>query len=52
MLQAMLLAHLLGDYVLQNDALARWKSRSLWGVAAHGAVVTACTTSPFFSSFR
>lgn len=43
MLQAMLLAHLLGDYVLQNDALARWKSRSLWGVAAHGAVVTACT---------
>jgi hypothetical protein len=38
----MLLSHLLGDYVFQTDALARWKSRSLWGVAAHGAVVTLC----------
>jgi len=43
MLQAMFLAHLLGDYVLQTDKLARWKSRSLWGVAAHGGVVTLCT---------
>jgi hypothetical protein len=42
MLQSMLLAHLLGDYVLQTDRLARWKSRSLWGVVAHGAVVTLC----------
>lgn len=40
MIQAMLLAHLLGDYVLQTDALARWKSRSVWGVLVHGAVVT------------
>jgi hypothetical protein len=39
----MVLAHLLGDYVFQNDALVRWKGRSLWGVAAHGAVVTVCT---------
>jgi hypothetical protein len=42
MLEAMLLAHLLGDYVFQNDALVRWKNRSLWGVAAHSAVVTLC----------
>jgi len=40
MVKAMLLAHLLGDYVLQTDNLARWKSRSIWGVLAHGAVVT------------
>lgn len=40
MLKAMLLAHLLGDYVLQTDGLARWKSRSLWGVLAHSGVVT------------
>ncbi len=40
MIQAMLLAHLLGDYVLQTDGLARWKSRSVWGVLVHGAVVT------------
>ncbi len=40
MIQAMLLAHLLGDYVLQTDALARWKNRSVWGVLVHGTVVT------------
>ena len=40
MLQAMILAHLLGDYVLQTDNLARWKSRSVWGIIVHGAVVT------------
>lgn len=39
MVQAMFLAHLLGDYVFQPDALARWKGRSVWGVLAHGAVV-------------
>ena len=39
----MLLAHLLGDYLFQFDALARWKSRSLWGVVAHGGIVTATT---------
>jgi hypothetical protein len=38
----MFLSHLLGDYVLQTDGLVRWKSRSLWGVAAHGGVVTLC----------
>jgi hypothetical protein len=40
MVQAMILAHLLGDYVLQNDSLARWKSRSVRGVLVHGALVT------------
>lgn len=43
MVYLMLLAHLLGDYVLQWDGLARWKGRSLWGVAAHGGIVTAVT---------
>lgn len=40
MVQAMFLAHLLGDYVLQPDFLACWKKRSSWGVLAHGVVVT------------
>jgi hypothetical protein len=43
MIQAMLFAHLLGDYVLQNDALVRWKARSVLGLLAHGALVTLCT---------
>jgi hypothetical protein len=37
----MFLAHLLGDYVFQGDRIAVWKSRSLWGVLVHGAIVTA-----------
>lgn len=40
MIAAMVLAHLLGDYVFQTDGLARWKQRSLWGVVVHGGVVT------------
>lgn len=40
MILAMLLAHLIGDYVLQWDALAMWKSRAPAGVLAHGALVT------------
>jgi hypothetical protein len=43
MLHAMVLAHLLGDYVLQWDGLVRWKVRSLLGVAAHGGIVTLVT---------
>lgn len=47
MLYAMLLAHLLGDYLLQWEFIARWKARSLMGVLAHGGIVTltalACT---------
>ncbi|MBN2003751.1 MAG: DUF3307 domain-containing protein [Anaerolineae bacterium] len=43
MLGMMILAHLLGDYLFQFNCIARWKSRSLWGVAAHGGIVTLCT---------
>ena len=43
MVYALLLAHLLGDYVFQWDTLARWKTRSLSGVIAHGGIVTLTT---------
>jgi hypothetical protein len=39
----MVLAHLVGDYVLQWDSLAIWKSRALAGALAHGALVTLVT---------
>ncbi len=40
MAYVMLLAHLLGDYVFQWGFIARWKTRSLVGVLAHGSIVT------------
>lgn len=43
MLYAMLLAHLLGDYLFQTGYIARWKARSLTGVLVHGGIVTATT---------
>src|SRR5512139_1665714 len=43
MIIAMLLAHLTGDYVLQWDALARWKGASVKGAACHGLIVSAVT---------
>jgi hypothetical protein len=43
MLVAMVLAHLMGDFVLQWDQLARWKSQSLRGVLAHGGIVSLVT---------
>ena len=43
MVIAMFLAHLVGDYVLQWDALAQWKSRELRGVIAHSIVLFAVT---------
>ena len=43
MIIAMFLAHLVGDYILQWDSLALWKSRELKGVLAHGLVVTFIT---------
>jgi len=43
MVIAMYLAHLVGDYILQWDALARWKNRELKGVLAHGMIVLAVT---------
>lgn len=43
MIAAMLLAHLLADFVLQPDRLAKWKSRDLRGVAVHGLIVLGAT---------
>ncbi len=43
MVIAMFLAHLIGDYVLQWDRLAAWKSREVKGAALHGFVVLAVT---------
>jgi len=43
MVTAVFLAHLVGDYILQWNALAIWKSRALKGVVAHGAIVWAVT---------
>ena len=43
MVMAMFLAHLVGDYVLQWDELARWKSREMSGVIAHSVIVFAVT---------
>jgi hypothetical protein len=54
MVIAMFLAHLVGDYVLQWDGLARWKSRALKGVLAHGMIVGCVTwlfALPFNSSW-
>ena len=45
MVTMLILAHLLGDYLFQFDFLARWKSRSLWGVVAHGGIVTLTTVA-------
>lgn len=43
MVLAMILAHLVGDYVLQWDKLAAWKSRELKGVLAHCTIVSLVT---------
>ncbi|MEZ4519695.1 MAG: DUF3307 domain-containing protein [Chloroflexota bacterium] len=43
MIIAMILAHLVGDYILQWDSLARWKSCELKGVLVHGLVILAVT---------
>lgn len=43
MVLAMLLAHLVGDYILQWDTLSRWKGQSIWGVLVHGSIVTLVT---------
>lgn len=39
----LMLAHILGDFLLQTDGIARWKSKSVWGVLAHGLIVTLVT---------
>lgn len=43
MVLAMILAHLVGDYILQWNSLAAWKARELKGVAVHCLVLTAVT---------
>jgi hypothetical protein len=43
MIVAMLLAHLISDYIVQWDALAQWKSRALTGALVHGAIVSTVT---------
>ena len=43
MIIAMLMAHLVGDFLLQNDTIARWKSRELKGVLVHGTIVLVVT---------
>jgi hypothetical protein len=43
MIIAMFFAHLVGDYILQWNSLAAWKSRALAGVTAHCLVVLAVT---------
>ena len=40
MITSMFLAHLVGDYILQWDSLAMWKSREYKGVLAHTLVVS------------
>ncbi|WP_420630877.1 DUF3307 domain-containing protein [Candidatus Leptofilum sp.] len=43
MIIAMFLAHLVGDYILQWNSLAAWKSRAMAGVIVHCLVVLAVT---------
>jgi hypothetical protein len=43
MIIAMFLAHLVGDYILQWNSLAAWKSREMKGVIVHCLVVFAVT---------
>lgn len=39
----MFLAHLVGDFILQWDKLAQWKSKQLRGVLVHGLIITLVT---------
>jgi hypothetical protein len=43
MVVAMLLAHLVGDFILQWDGLARWKSKEFKGLVVHGLIITVVT---------
>lgn len=51
MVFTMILAHLIGDYVLQWDKLAAWKSRELKGIVAHCTIV-AIVTAVFALAFE
>lgn len=43
MILAMILAHLVGDFILQTDKLAAWKSRDVRGILAHGLIILLVT---------
>jgi hypothetical protein len=43
MVITVLLSHLVGDFLFQNDRLACWKSRELKGVLVHGLIVLMVT---------
>lgn len=43
MIAAMFLAHLMGDFILQWNALAAWKGRSQKGILLHGLIVLLVT---------
>ncbi|MFN2135341.1 MAG: DUF3307 domain-containing protein [Candidatus Promineifilaceae bacterium] len=45
MILAMILAHLVGDFILQTDRIAAWKSQTLKGVFIHGLIVFAVTAA-------
>lgn len=45
MVVAMLLAHLVGDFILQWNGLAYWKSRDLKGVIVHSLIVAIVTAA-------
>ena len=51
MILSILLSHLVGDYILQWDKLAYWKSHKLSGVLAHCLVVS-LTTFAFVLPFQ
>mgnify|MGYP000359689101 CR=1 FL=1 len=40
---AMILAHLVGDFMLQTDKLAAWKNRDVRGILTHGSVILVVT---------
>ena len=50
MIAAMLLAHIVADYVLQWDGLVRWKSERLSGVVVHGGIVLRAPIKPWLLS--
>jgi hypothetical protein len=51
MILAMILAHLVGDFVLQTDRIAVWKSKTINGVLVHGLIIFAVTAA-FAFPFR
>lgn len=48
MIAAMILAHLVGDFILQWNSLAAWKARAMKGVLVHCLVLTAVTVTITF----